>query len=120
MKQVRFCLAAIVLLFISGHAEAQISPFRGRGPKMGQDDVALMDKAASGVFEKDTFTPGETASWSNPSSGWSGTVTAIGTRKIAGLACRTVDYDFSAPKRTETRTYRANWCRTPDGTWKLG
>jgi surface antigen len=101
-------------------ANAQISPFSGRGPKMDREDVALMDKAAAPLFQGETFTPGSTASWKNPNSGWSGTVTAKGTAKVSGLSCRVLDYQFDIPKRADERSYTAKWCRTKDGTWKLG
>ena len=110
----------LVLALGISAAQAQISPFSGRGPRMDREDLAMMDKAAAPLFQGDTFTPGATSSWKNPASGWSGTVTATGTTKVSGLSCRVLDYKFDIPKRTDDRTYTAKWCRTKDGTWKLG
>ena len=112
--------AAVVAGFGITAAQAQISPFSGRGPRMDREDVAMMDKAAAPLFQGETFTPGTTAGWKNPATGWSGTITAKGTTKVSGLACRVLDYHFDIPDRADDRTYSAKWCRTKDGTWKLG
>jgi surface antigen len=113
-------VACALVLSCSVAAQAQISPFSGRGPRMDREDLALMDKAAAPLFQGEAFTPGSTAKWSNPSSGWSGTITATGTVKVSGLNCRVLDYVFDIPKRPDNRSYTAKWCRTKDGTWKLG
>lgn len=113
-------VAALAIGLASGAAHAQISPFRGSGPKMGPVDLDMMDKAAAPLFQGDSFTPGSNAKWTNPTSGWSGTVTAKGTAKVSGLPCRVLEYTFDFPKRTDDRAYTAKWCRTTDGTWKLG
>ncbi len=113
-------VAAVVLMFVSTAAHAQmISPFGKKGPKMGRADIELMDKAAEPLFEGSDFKIGTSADWSNPSSGWSGKVTTIAETKKSGLGCRTLDYGFNLPKRTDTKVYRVNWCKTKDGVWRL-
>eukprot|EP01037_Dinobryon_pediforme_P012382 gene12382-12469_t len=113
------CITGALALGASS-AHAQISPFNRTGPKMQQSDLAAMDKAANPLFEGETFTPGAKASWSNPATGWAGTVTAKGTATVKGLPCRVLDYHFDIPNRPDTRLYTAKWCRAKDGTWKLG
>ncbi len=121
MKTRVFGLAVAVTIGVtSTAAQAQISPFSGRGPKMGLVDLDRMDKAAAPLFQGEGFTPGSVAKWNNPASGWSGTVTAKGTTKVSGLSCRVLEYYFDFPKRPDNSTYTAKWCRTKDGTWKLG
>lgn len=119
-KRVLALAACLVVATGISAAQAQINPFSRRGPKLTPADVAMMDKAAEPLFQGETFTPGSTASWSNPASGWSGTITAKGTTKVKGLSCRVLDYHFDFPKRPDDRIYTAKWCRTKDGTWKLG
>ena len=85
MKTRVFGLAVAVTIGVtSTAAQAQISPFSGRGPKMGLVDLDRMDKAAAPLFQGEGFTPGSVAKWNNPASGWSGTVTAKGTTKVSG------------------------------------
>ena len=112
--------AAVLLLCATTAAQAQlISPFGKKGPKMGRADIELMDKAAEPLFAGSDFKIGASADWSSPASGWSGSIKTIGEAKKSGLECRTLDYGFNLPKRTETRTYRVNWCQAKDGTWRL-
>lgn len=121
IKTCLFGLAvALTIGLAAGAAHAQISPFKGSGPKMGAADLDIMDKAAAPLFQGESFMPGSVANWSNPASGWSGTITAKGTTKVSGLPCRVLEYYFDFPKRTDDSTYTAKWCRTKDGTWKLG
>ena len=99
MKTRVFGLAVAVTIGVtSTAAQAQISPFSGRGPKMGLVDLDRMDKAAAPLFQGEGFTPGSVAKWNNPASGWSGTVTAKGTTKVSGLSCRVLEY-YTNPGR---------------------
>ncbi len=122
MKHVSLgALALIAFTAVAASAaQAQINPFRGAGPNMGPADMALMDKAASPLFQGETFTPGASANWSNPATGWSGTVRAVGTTKVQGLPCRVLSYGLKLPQDVGTREYEAKWCRAKDGTWKMG
>lgn len=111
---------AVAIGAFSTVAQAQVSPFSGRGPAMSTTDLDMMDKAAAPLFQGEGFTPGSVASWNNPASGWSGSVTAQGTTKVSGLPCRVLKYSFEYPERSNDSVYTVKWCRTKDGTWKLG
>jgi len=110
---------ALLPLFGAGTAHAQINPFKGDGPKMQLADIALMDRAAESLIEGGGFTVGDSNSWKNAATGWSGSVTAVATTKRQGLSCRVLDYAISPPTRDASRTLRATWCQTKDGTWKF-
>jgi surface antigen len=115
----RFAVTLAAILLASPMAQAQLSPFKGKGPKMSGADIALMDRAAEPLFQADPFKPGATASWKNDQTGFSGTVTLMNEKRFQGMLCRNVKYDIMNQARQTERPYLVDWCRTPDGTWKM-
>jgi hypothetical protein len=111
-------LLLLLSLGVVSHAQAQISPFRGKGPKLQPSDLSLMDAAATPLFEGADFSPGTARTWSNDKTGASGTVTLLGSATFQGLSCRQLRYDVTVPPRPSA-PYRIDWCQTKDGTWKM-
>ena len=114
-------IAALLMLTgmaLSGQADAQISPFKGKGPKLDSSDVAMMDAAATPLFEDAAVSPGTARSWKNDRTGAGGTVTLLGSTTYQGLVCRQLRYDVTIPPRPSA-PYRVDWCQTRDGTWKM-
>ena len=66
------CGVVLLLLGIATHAQAQISPFKGRGPKLQTSDFALMDAAATPLFTDASVSPGTARSWNNEKTGAGG------------------------------------------------
>ncbi len=112
-------LLAALAIGWSSPAHAQINPFKGKGPRLEPSDTALMDRAASPLFQADTIKPGASNTWSNPATGNSGAVTIKGERQVQTMLCRNVQYDITVKARPGARTYLVDWCRTQDGTWKM-
>ena len=119
-NRLRIGAVVVVAMLACSGAQAQINPFKGNGPKMQQTDLDLMAKAADPLIESTRFDIGAKSAWSNPASGWSGSVTAVGTDTRGTLACRVFDYDILAPRAEDESTFRLTWCQTKNGTWKLG
>ncbi len=61
---------------------------------------------------------GQTATWSNPDSGHSGTVTPVRTyQEPSGAYCR--EYQQSVTVGGQTERAYGTACRQPDGSWKI-
>ncbi len=61
---------------------------------------------------------GETASWTNPESGHSGSVTPVTTyRSVSGRFCR--DFRATVTVGGDTAESRATACRLGDGSWTI-
>ena len=121
MKRMTRLAGGVLLLLMSGmtgEAQAQISPFRGKGPKLQPSDYSLMDAAAAPLFEEPGTSPGTTRTWSNEKTGAGGSVTLLGSTTYQGLVCRQLRYDIVVPPRPSA-PYRVDWCQTKDGTWKM-
>jgi surface antigen len=120
--------AAIVLALaanFAGPVQAQINPFRSdkTAPRLEKTDLALIGQAAEKLYTKENVADGTTESWNNPLTGASGSVTMVNSfhRTIRGnsLLCRKLRYEVAWKGRTGTRSYLIDWCRLPDGTWKV-
>lgn len=90
------------------------------GSEVGQS-LDNADKLAAGRTAQRTFEygqTGQTATWSNPDTGHSGTVTPTRTYQQAdGAYCREYQQTVSVGGKTEQAYGRA--CRQPDGSWKI-
>jgi hypothetical protein len=64
---------------------------------------------------------GTAASWSDPSSGNSGTITLLKVSERLGQRCEQIEYR-NYPRETwrPADIFTLTSCRQPDGTWKLG
>jgi hypothetical protein len=63
---------------------------------------------------------GTSASWSNPASGNSGTITLVKTFVRNGLRCEQIDYRLiSSGAGRPYDDYTLTSCQLADGTWKL-
>jgi hypothetical protein len=120
--------AAIVLALAAGFpgaAQAQINPFRTSraAPRLERTDLELLNQAAEKLYTQENVADGATESWDNPLTGASGSVKVVNSfhRTVRGdsLLCRKLRYEVAVRGRTGTRSYLIDWCRLPDGTWKI-
>ena len=109
------CLCVIAWPPIS---DAQPNPFKGSSTFLHGDDWALMNGAASQLYQQDTVTDGAASHWSNPKTGDGGTVTVLHSFEKAGMACRRVRYVIRLHGVTGLQRYTLNWCKTASGEWK--
>jgi surface antigen len=90
------------------------------GSEVGQS-LDNADRMAAARTAQQTFEhgrTGQTATWSNPDSGNSGTVTPTRTYQAAdGSYCREYQQTVSVGGKTQEAYGRA--CRQPDGSWKI-
>ena len=99
-------------------AEAQVNPF-GDSLDLKDSDVALLQAAASTLFQDDHARIGQTETWSNPETGNSGTVSLLQLFEHAGMPCRRLRHHIKQRGHADQITYQFARCRTSDGSWKL-
>ena len=129
MPVARLALPAAVALALAitlpGAAEAQINPFRDNwaGPQLETSDFALLMQTAEKLYTQENVADGASENWNNPLTGASGSVTVVNSfhRTIRGesLLCRKLRYEVAVRGRLGSRPYDLDWCRLPDGTWKM-
>ena len=64
--------------------------------------------------------PGASASWTNPETGNTGSMTLLGTFARQGHRCERIEYRMSPPQKTPSDRFTLTSCMQPDGSWKLG
>lgn len=121
---------ALYLLFVAGvamgisaPASAQISTFgtRERGTqRLAPDDLKMMNAAAQSLYKAPDVANGSSTTWHNSRTGNGGVVTFDGPENIHGLSCRKLTYTINFKAQPDQNHYTVNWCKTADGSWKLG
>lgn len=104
-----------------GVSNAQLNPFRSSrvGSGLNSEDFRVMNATAAQLYERESVANGTSDKWSNPKSGNGGTITVLQSFTRSAMACRKLRYDIRLRARSGSRSYTVNWCKTPDGTWKL-
>jgi surface antigen len=121
----RIVLALAALLLAAGSAQAQINPFRGQkqAPRLAQSDIAQMGQATQRLLDVEAPAPGSIEAWNNEATGAAGKVTYVGPRTptVRGQkqTCRRLKYDATPRGAHTARVVQVNWCRQPDGKWKM-
>ena len=119
MTQFRLLPLIVIAACLSQPAFAQINPFRGtRATPLSADDITALTDATNRLLDRPGLASGAKETWSSPTSGAKGTVTAGNATKRKGLACRVMHYDLSVPGPRSERNRTLTWCKTQDG-WKL-
>jgi surface antigen len=64
--------------------------------------------------------PQTVATWSNPASGHSGTITLLSRSTRQGMPCERIEYQTLEPGSKQLHgRYVFTSCQIPDGSWKL-
>jgi len=82
-----------------------------------EDDIAMAKAASAKLYENIDTPVGATESWSNPSSGNSGTVTLIARSEPNGVPCRRLQHVIKVKDRHDPFIFLFDRCRV-DGEWK--
>jgi surface antigen len=116
------CLSAALAL--AAPAKAQMAyQFLGPGPGIGMsgltgDDIARMNAASARLYEGRSI--GDVERWRSPASADAGEVTMTRGFDWRGMQCRTLDYTIRIENKRERAEHQTlNWCRLPDGTWRI-
>jgi surface antigen len=106
-------------------AVAQMTPLTGfrNGPRLDPSDFALMSETARKLYQAEKVADGASSEWRNDKTGSTGTVTVEDsfTYTFQGqkLECRKVRYEINQRGSSNTPTYLLNWCKDPEGNWKI-
>jgi surface antigen len=81
-------------------------------------DLSRMHEAASKLYEKRKL--GAVEMWKGPESKNSGSVRLLRIFQTGGMPCSRLRYDirFAGGGRSN-QNYMINWCKTPNGEWKI-
>jgi surface antigen len=113
-------LIGIAIAGLGATASAQINPF---GPyssdNLTADDRQLAEEASRTMYQASAPTVGAARSWSNNSSGNSGTVTLVKVHDYQGMPCRTLQHRVQMKGRAEPVVFHIDRCRTQAGEWKI-
>jgi hypothetical protein len=113
-------LCCLCIFAFAVASRAQISPFFNRfSGTLNEDDVKDLMAAGQRLYGQDVVSDGATDAWSNPKTGNSGTITVLQSFTRDGMPCRKVRYDSRIGNQPGTRIYTLDWCKTPQGVWKI-
>lgn len=90
------------------------------GGELGKtmDDVDRLKARQTTQNSLEKLQDNVTSNWSNPNTGYSGTVTPVRTyQEASGTYCREFQQTISVGGKTEQAYGTA--CRQPDGTWRI-
>jgi surface antigen len=88
-------------------------------PRLTQEDRRMLWDSGGTLNERASAQSGTAQSWSNPRSGNSGQVTLERVFRSNGMPCHALRYSIAIRSDPAPQIYDLNWCRTPDGQWKL-
>jgi surface antigen len=98
-----------------------VAPMEGilLGAELGRSlDASDREMAVRAEYEALEYArAGTPATWTNPSTGNSGSIIAGGVTEVNKLDCR--DYTHTASIGGRTRVARGVACRQPGGTWRM-
>ena len=118
----RFIVVALAIVGISATGAVAVGPTDSLSGGEGwfglsRADLDRMNTAAALLYEGP---PGSTVErWTSTFSGKSGEVRLVGSFNFHGMPCRKLDYTVTSTDQPAPGHYVMNWCRVPDGTWKI-
>lgn len=99
-------------------ALAQVNPF-GDSLDLKESDIAMLQTAASALFQNEKAQVGQTESWKNPKTGNSGNVSVLELFEHAGMPCKRLQHSIKQKGHADLIIYQFARCRVGDGSWKL-
>jgi|SRR5215831_11495903 len=111
-------LAVTAVLTMAASAEAQLFPTWETHITLTQQDLDMIHSAVNDQVHGKPV--GTTATWSNPTSGNSGSIRLIKKLVRKKQQCEEIEYIArSKGPPVYTEHYHFTSCLQPDGTWKL-
>lgn len=112
-------LACAALALSAGAASAQINPFPDRDFILSESDLAVIEEVAGGLISGKVVPAGTKLQWFNGETHRRGTIEVLGSSQLDGRPCHQLRYTFPVKSRPGSRSYDLNWCRMPEGEWKI-
>jgi surface antigen len=120
MRKCAFGLAIGLLSFLTPVASTAQMAFSTdlAWPGLTRDDVERMHAAAARLYEGRSI--GTVERWRNPDTKTAGEIKLVRSFEASGMSCRRLEYTVRFEiVRDAPREYILNWCRLPDGAWKI-
>jgi surface antigen len=117
MNAIRAILLLSALLWADA-ATAQVNPF-GDSLDLKESDIAMLQAAASALFQDEKAAVGQSETWNNPETGNSGVVSVVRLFEHGGLPCKRLQHTIKQKGFADRSIYQFARCRTSDGSWKL-
>lgn len=119
-KLIAGSLAAVLFVGLAVlPAQAQLNPFTRSGFELSQEDIDLLSAAAKKLYLDESVKVGTVETWSNATSGNTGSVQLIGTFEYKGLPCRRLQHDIKIKDVANPFRYIFDRCKTANGEWKV-
>lgn len=112
-------LACALIAMSASTAAAQIDPFPDRNLTLSESDLAVIEEIASGLIAGKVVPTGTKLQWHNGETSRHGTIEVLGSSELDSRPCHKLRYTFPIKSRPGSRVYDLNWCKMPDGDWKI-
>jgi surface antigen len=120
MRAASCALTVATILLLDASAFAQVNPFgRASGGRITNDDLHLIEAAASKLYKADNPQVGASEKWNNPTTGNAGTVSLTQVFEKDGMPCRKLRHRIAVKGAKDPLIYIFNRCRVKSGDWKL-
>jgi surface antigen len=104
----------------TGRAQfTEFYPVGEGGVSLNNADFRLLVDTANELLRRPRLTKGSTASWRNDQTGSNGTISVTRSFSQQHLPCHTLAYETVPMATPPANKLVLNWCRTPDGSWKI-
>ena len=106
-----------LLAGVSAYAQGLTQPWDEMSPLTAEDRGIIRNTVQQKIHEQP---PATVATWTNPASGHSGSITLLTKSVRQGMPCEQIEYQIMEPGgRQQHGRYVFTSCKTSDGTWKL-
>ncbi len=110
-------LGSSLLVGAAAYGQGFTQPWDEMTPLTAEDRAIIAATVQQQIHGKRRDT---VATWTNPASGHSGTITLLSKSVRRGLPCERIEYRTMEPGSARLHgRYVFTSCRLPDGTWKL-
>ena len=110
-------LGCNLLVGAAVQAQGLTLPWDTMTPLTAQDRAIISGTVQQKIHGKP---PNTFATWTNPASGHSGTITLLSKTTRQGMPCERIEYQTMEPGlRQQHSRYVFTSCQLPDGSWKL-
>ena len=110
-------LVGLLLAAAVAQAQGLTLPWDTMTPLTAEDRAAIVSTVQQKIHGS---RPDTVATWSNPASGHSGTITLLSKSARQGMPCERIEYQTMEPGSAQQHSrYVFTSCQLADGTWKL-
>jgi surface antigen len=104
----------------AGHAQlAGFYPIGSDAVSLNNADFSMLIDAANDLLRKPRLANGATTNWRNDQTGSNGTIRVTKTFRDNAMLCHALTYETVPMGTPPANRIVLNWCKTPDGQWKI-